>query len=90
MLGPQLFGLHHSFADEIKPKPSSLLELKMASCIYISPIFIFTFLLSSCEPGSKLLVLGMGDLQPLIGNPYNGYINSYYWVDEFIPYYMEI
>ena len=34
------------------------------------------------EPGSKLLVLGMGDLQPLIGNPYNGYINPYYWVDD--------
>ena len=43
------------------------------------------------EPGSrsKLLVLGMV-IQPLIGNPYNGYINPYYWVDEFIPYYMEI
>ena len=39
------------------------------------------------EPGSKLLVLWM---QPLIGNPYNGYINPYYWVDEFIPYYMEM
>ena len=23
-------------------------------------------------------------------NRYNGYINPYYWVDEFIPYYMEI
>ena len=23
-------------------------------------------------------------------NPYNGYINPYYWVDDFIPYYMEI
>ena len=23
-------------------------------------------------------------------NPYNGYINPYYWVDEFIPYYMEL
>ena len=40
------------------------------------------------EPGSKLLVLGMV-IQPLIGNPYNGYIKPYYWVDEFIPY-MEI
>ena len=30
--------------------------------------------------GSKLLVLGMV-IQPLIGNPYNGYINPYYWVD---------
>ena len=40
-------------------------------------------------PESKLPILGMGDLPPLIGNPYNGYINPYYWVDEFIPYYME-
>ena len=28
----------------------------------------------------------MGDLQPLIGNPYNGYINPYYWVEFPIPY----
>ena len=33
------------------------------------------------EPGSKLVVLGMV-IQPLIGNPYNGYINPYYWVDD--------
>ena len=33
------------------------------------------------EPGSKLPVLGMV-IQPLIGNPYNGYINPYYWVDD--------
>ena len=33
------------------------------------------------EPGSKLLVLGMV-IQPLIGNPYNWYINPYYWVDD--------
>ena len=33
------------------------------------------------EPGSKLLVLGMV-IQPLIGNPYNGYINPYYCVDD--------
>ena len=24
----------------------------------------------------------MGNLQPLIGNPYNRYINPYYWVDD--------
>ena len=24
----------------------------------------------------------MRDLPPLIGNPYNGYINPYYWVDD--------
>ena len=33
------------------------------------------------EPGSKLLVLGMV-IPPLIGNPYNGYRNPYYWVDD--------
>ena len=37
--------------------------------------------LISYVPGSKLLVLGMV-IQPLIGNPYNGYINPYYWVDD--------
>ena len=34
------------------------------------------------EPGSKLVVLGMV-IPPLIGNPYNGYINPYYWVDDY-------
>ena len=24
-------------------------------------------------------------IPPLVGNPYNGYIKSYYWIDEFIP-----
>ena len=37
--------------------------------------------MTAYEPGSKLLVLGMV-VQPLIGNPYNGYINPYYWVDD--------
>ena len=41
------------------------------------------------EPGSKLVVLGMA-IPPLIGNPYNGYINPYYWVEFPIPYYMEL
>ena len=35
----------------------------------------------SYEPGSKLPVLGMV-IQPLIGNPYNGYMTPYYWVDD--------
>ena len=30
----------------------------------------------------RRVFLGMGDLPPLIGNPYNGYINPYYWVDD--------
>ena len=33
----------------------------------------------------------IGDGHPTFNrNPYNGSINPYYWVDEFIPYYMEI
>ena len=35
----------------------------------------------SCVPGSKLLVLGTV-IPPLIGSPYNGYINPYYKVDD--------
>ena len=36
---------------------------------------------TSYEPWSKVIILGMV-IQPLIGNPYNGYINPYYWVDD--------
>ena len=43
-----------------------------------------------CARVKSRVLLGMGNLPPLKGNPYNGYINPYYWVDEFIPYYMEI
>ena len=33
----------------------------------------------------------IGDGHPTFNrNPYNGYINPYYWVDFPIPYYMEI
>ena len=35
----------------------------------------------SYVPGSKVLILGM-IIPPLIGNPYNGYISPYYWVDD--------
>ena len=35
-----------------------------------------------CHGQGCRVFLGMGDLQPLIGNPYNGYINPYYWVDD--------
>ena len=44
-----------------------------------------------CARVDQLLILGMGDLPPLIGilvmGPYKPLRN---WVDEFIPYYMEI
>ena len=42
---------------------------------------ILLLFFSRCEPGSKLPALGMV-IQPLIGNPCNGYINPYYWVDD--------
>ncbi len=29
-----------------------------------------------------MVLLGMGDLPPFNRNPYNGYINPYYWVDD--------
>ena len=32
-------------------------------------------------PWSKVAILGMV-IQPLIGNPYNGYISPYHWVDD--------
>ena len=43
----------------------------------------------TCVPWSKVAILGMV-IPPLIGNPYNGYINPYYWVEFPIPHYMEI
>ena len=44
------------------------------------------------DQGCRGFFFGMGNLPPLINrNPYNGGpINPYHWVDEFIPYYMEI
>ena len=44
-------------------------------------LMFYGILTCSYEPGSKLVVLGMA-IPPLIGNPYNGYINPYYWVDD--------
>ena len=48
--------------------------------------------LAICARVDQLLILGMGDLQPLmtgilIMGPYKPLRT---WVDEFIPYYMEI
>ena len=45
-------------------------DLLMYVTAYCAPIHS----IKPNEPGSKLLVLGMV-IQPLIGNPYNGYIN---------------
>ena len=35
----------------------------------------------SYVPGSKLVIFGMV-IPPLIGNPYNGYVNPYYELDD--------
>ena len=49
-----------------------------------------TFLLLKClqiklknpyVPWSKVAILGMV-IPPVIENPYNGYVNPYYWVDD--------
>ena len=40
-----------------------------------------TTLENSDVPLSKVAILVMV-IPPLIGNPYNGYINPYYWVDD--------
>ena len=40
-----------------------------------------------CAMVKSRVLLGMADLPPLIGNPYNGYINRLILT---IPYYMEI
>ena len=57
------------------------------SCNFLS----MAVLSSICAMVKSRALLGMGDLPPLTGNPYNGYIyiNPYYWVDDH-PYYMEI
>ena len=42
-----------------------------------------------CAKVDQLPILGMA-IPPLVGNLYNWYVNPYYWVNEFIPYYMEL
>ena len=37
-------------------------------------------------PWSKVAFFGGMVIPPFNRNPFNGYINPYYWVDEFIPY----
>ena len=35
-----------------------------------------------CAMVKSRVFWGMGNLPALIGNPYSGYINTYYWVDD--------
>ena len=53
---------------------------------FVSPLGViysdfFHYPDAPCVPGSKLVIFGMA-IPPLIGNPYNGYIKPYYWVDD--------
>ena len=58
-------------------------------CLHCSPnavgdntwAYFGSLVLISYEPWSKVAILGMV-IQPLIGNPYNGYITPYYCVDD--------
>ena len=44
-----------------------------------------------CHGQGCRVFLGMGDIPPLMTESlFHGYINPHYWVDEFIPYYMQI
>ena len=45
---------------------------------------------SICATVKSRVLLGDKLITPFNRNPYNRYIKPYYWVDEFIPYYMEI
>ena len=77
-----LFLLLHSCLFDSFPRPlaDSFRFNRLATRGFIHNLRLLAHLFSF--PASKVLVLGMGDLQPLIGNPYNGYINPYYWVDD--------
>ena len=43
-----------------------------------------------CHGQGCRVFLGMGKIPPFNRNPYNGYINPYYWVEFPIPYDVEI
>ena len=63
--------VHKKYFSELSPNPQNIFATPYLG-LCVGPLY---------GPGSKLLVLGMV-IQPLIGNPYNGYINPYYWVDD--------
>ena len=74
--------------------PFKLFELPPPSnyMVRVSTLRSFFWASNICARVDQLLVLGMGDLQPLM----TGILISWVykplqnWVDEFIPYYMEI
>ena len=55
-------------------------RFKIASKFHLPKVGSLVSLVSYV-PWSQVAIFGMV-IQPLIGNPYNGYINPYYWVDD--------
>ena len=79
-----LRNLEHGTSNKSKMHWKSLTDTidEPGNCLKLESYeFGYTPKKCPCVLGSKLLVLGMGDIQPWIGNPYNGYKNPYYWVD---------
>ena len=83
--------MHNMFVEsQIQKK---LRKLALGGCgipdrsSYFIALFVFEVYI---WPRSKIPMLGMV-IPPLIGNPYNGDINPYYWVDdESIPHLAEL
>ena len=64
---------------------------KQYKCMVILREFPYTNALFGLVICAMVKSRYIGDGHPTFNrNPYNGYINPYYWVDEFIPFYMEI
>ena len=52
----------------------------LSSTLHLFFVILAVSFMEMCQGLSQLLILGMGDLPHLIVNPYNGYMNLYYWV----------
>ena len=63
------------------PKPIQPGQYNSVLSVILHFGFVVLICFVSFVPGSKVAILGMV-IPPLIGNPYNGYINPYYWVDD--------
>ena len=78
---------HHAFQHR-KCCVARLYETQQAALNLINFIFLFPGYGGICAMVKSRYI---GDGHPTFNrNPYNWYIKPYYWVDEFIPYYMEI
>ena len=65
----------------MKLKPGNLYLKKYVNIPFIFHGYCIDINVNSYVPGPKLLMLGMV-IPPLMGNPHNGDINPYCWVDD--------